>query len=152
MNNILVDTGFWFAYLGTRKDSLQEKAIELYNYFISPNSNKVIIPYPVLYETINTKLLKDKNKKASDWFLKELVRNPMFERIPDKNYREPAFNCTIGPTRNRGISLVDNILRVMMEDKMLKIDALITFNAGDFLDICKKQGIQLIDQFYTYEK
>ena len=152
MNNILVDTGFWFAYLGTRNDSLHEKAIELYNYFISPNFNKVIIPYPVLYETINTKLLKDKNKRASDWFLKELVRNPTFERIPDKDYREPAFNCTIGPTKNRGISLVDNILRVMMEDKTLRISALITFKPGDFSDICVKLGIVLIDQFYTYEK
>ena len=151
MNNILVDTGFWYAYLGT-KDSLQEKAIEIYNKYINSGINNILVPYPVLYETINTKLLRDKNKKAADWFLKKLVSDPKFVRVPDKNYREAAFNSTIGPTRERGISLVDNVLRIMVDDELLKIDALITFNTGDFVDICKKRGVLLIDQFYINDK
>lgn len=152
MSNILIDTGFWYSYLGTRQDSLQGKAIELYDIFISGNVNNIIIPFPVLYETINTKLLKDKNQKAADWFLKKLVSDPKFIRLPDKDYRETAFNSTIGTTRKRGISLVDNILRAMLADGLLKIDALITFNTGDFSDVCKKQRIQLIDQFYISNK
>lgn len=151
MSNILVDTGFWYAYLGT-KDSLKEKAIEIYDRYINSGVNNVLIPYPVLYETINTKLLRDKNIKAADWFLKKLVSDPKFVRIPDNDYREVAFNSTIGTTRARGISLVDNILRVMITDELLKVDALITFNTGDFVDVCKKQRVQLIDQFYINDK
>lgn len=151
MSNILVDTGFWFAYLGT-KDSLQGKAIEIYDRYINGSNNNVLIPYPVLYETINTKLLRDKNQKAADWFLKKLVSDPKFVRVPDKDYREAAFNSTIGYTRERGISLVDNVLRIMIADKFLKIDALITFNTGDFVDVCKKQRVQLIDQTFINDK
>lgn len=151
MSNILVDTGFWYAYLGT-KDSLREEAKAIYDRYINSGMNNVIIPYPVLYETINTKLLRDKNKKAADWFLKKLVSDPKFVRVPDKDYREAAFNITVGPTRNRGISLVDNVLRIMIEDDMLKIDALITFNTGDFIDICNKHAVQLIDQFFVNDK
>lgn len=152
MSNILVDTGFWYAYLGTRKDALQGKAIEIYDKYLGPNTNNILIPFPVLYETINTKLLKDKNQKAADWFLKKLVSDPKFIRIPDNNYRDVAFDSTIGLTRVRGISLVDNILRVMMTDKLLKINAIITFNSGDFADICMKQRIQLIDQYFTNDE
>lgn len=151
MSNILVDTGFWFAYLGT-KDSLQGKAIEIYDKYINGSNNNVLIPYPVLYETINTKLLRDKNQKAADWFLKKLVSDPKFVRVPDKDYREAAFNSTIGYTRERGISLVDNVLRIMIADNFLKIDALITFNTGDFVDVCKKQRVQLIDQTFINDK
>jgi hypothetical protein len=40
-----------------------------------------------------------------------------------------ADSCT-------GYSFVDNIIRVMLEDKTLPNDGLITFNVADFADIC----------------
>jgi hypothetical protein len=42
------------------------------------------------------------------------------------------------------MSLVDITLRLMLDDVNLKIDALITFNVGDFVDVCSAKGIELI--------
>lgn len=144
MNNVLIDSCFWFSYLGTRNDNNQVIAKVIYER-LEKNSCNLIIPYPSLYETINTKLLRDKNRKAADWFLKQLVSNPRYYKIYDDSYRESAFAKTL-EGRNRGISLVDQILREMMKDKLLRIDTLITFNTGDFIDVCSKYGVDLINE------
>lgn len=44
----------------------------------------------------------------------------------------------------RPISLVDMILRLMIDDINLKIDAVVTFNAEDFADLCYAKGVELI--------
>ena len=144
MKNVLVDSGFWFAYLGTRNDDLHPIANRIYER-LEMLECTIIIPFPSLYETINTKLLRDKNKEAADWFLLQLNQNPRFIKVYDDAYRDMALDCTTS-NRERGISLVDNILRVMITDQHLKIDALITFNIGDFVDVCTKCRIECIDQ------
>lgn len=144
MRNVLVDSGFWFAHLGTRQDNLKPVANKIYERLMILECN-VIIPFPSLYETINTKLLRDKNKAAADWFLKQLNENNRFIKVYDDAYRDLAFKSTTS-NRGRGISLVDNILRVMMYDSNLNIDTLITFNTGDFVDVCISRGIECVDQ------
>ena len=129
--NILVDTGFWYSYLGTREIERHKVASDIYRYLDSMRA-RFIIPFPTLYETVNTKLLKEKKAKESTWFLKELNSNPRFVKIPDERYKDEAYKRTVTENK-RGISLVDNILRVMMEDKVnINIDGLITFNSEDF--------------------
>lgn len=144
MNNVLLDSCFWFSYLGTRNDSNQSIATNIFQR-IEKNNCFLIIPFPSLYETINTKLLRDKNKKAADWFLKQLVSNPRFVKVFDDSYRDSAFKKTL-ESRNRGISLVDQILREMMSDEKLRIDTLITFNTADFVDICSQHSVELINE------
>lgn len=146
MKNVLVDSGFWFAHLGTRNDDLRPIANKIYERLVMLECN-IIIPFPSLYETINTKLLKDKNKVAADWFLQQLNQNPKFIMVYDDAYRDLAFDSTT-INRERGISLVDNILRVMMTDQHLKIDTLITFNIGDFVDVCTKCRIECVSQHH----
>ena len=146
MKNILIDSGFWYAYLGTRNDGLQKVAKAIYEKIQSLGCT-LIVPFPSLYETVNTKLLKDKNKAAADWFLNQLKSNPKIEIVVDDKYREAALNITAS-NRDRGITLVDNILRLMMSDKQLRIDALITFNTGDFIDVCTKNRIELVNESF----
>ena len=146
MKNILIDSGFWFAYLGTRNDGLQEVAKTIYERILSFGCT-VIVPFPSLYETVNTKLLKDKNKAAADWFLNQLHSNPRIEIVVDDKYRDAALRVT-SFNRDRGISLVDNILRLMMSDKQLRIDTLITFNTSDFIDVCFKNRIELVNEHF----
>ena len=45
---------------------------------------------------------------------------------------------------NRPISLVDMVIRKMLDDVDLKTDAIITFNPGDFDDVCRKNKKMLI--------
>ena len=146
MKNVLLDSCFWFAYLGTssRRDNLKPVADIIYNRLVELDCS-IIIPFPSLYETINTKLLKDKNKQAADWLLQQINQNPKFIIVYDDAYRDNAFDSMV-LLRNRGISLVDSILRVMMMDKLLKIDTLITFNTSDFIDVRKSNGIELVNE------
>lgn len=148
--NILVDSCFWFAYWETRqKDQYMESAKRIYDICFDKYQYNIIIPFPSLYETVNTKLLRDKNKTMADWFLKKLASDTKYLKVFDDKYREAALAET---TKNpRRISLVDSILRLMMQDSELHIRALITFNTGDFVDICKQYNIEIINEYTQFQ-
>ena len=87
------------------------------------------------------------------------LRNFIAKRYPqiysqivyDDKYREVAFKDTISDQNDRGISLVDNIIRVMLKDGSHKIKALVTFNSKDFEDICYEEGIELINESFSFD-
>lgn len=56
MNNVLVDTGFWFA-LYDEKDQYHNKALKVMDRLIN---SRFLIPFPTLYETLNTSFVKKK--------------------------------------------------------------------------------------------
>lgn len=141
MKNVLVDTGFWYSYLGTREVERHRVAQELYHQLDKIEAN-FIIPFPTFYEAINTKLLKEKNHTAADWFLKKLQSDPHFIKIYDDDFRNIAYGLTI-KDNYRGYSLVDNIIRVMLDSDSFKIDALLTFNIEDFCDVTAKRNIEI---------
>ena len=86
------------------------------------------------------------------WFMKQLNSNPRFVRIQDDKYRDIAYQYTMSETNQRGISLVDNVIRVMLENSVdLHIDALLTFNTKDFVDVCSKRNIMLYDENFEVD-
>lgn len=142
--NVIVDTGFWYSFLGTREQERHSVAENVFYRLVQQETN-FLVPFPTLYEAINTKLLKDKYRDKADWFLKQLQSNPHFINIPDDEYKELAYNKTI-EENYRGFSLVDNVIRIMMEDKNLRISALLTFNVEDFIDVASKNGIEIPEE------
>ena len=83
MINVIVDTGFWFGYC-TPKDEHHQKALDIFSYLLKIDSDlSFIIPYPSLYETLNTKFLRSGNKEGRDWFLEQLEFNPSFIKYDD---------------------------------------------------------------------
>lgn len=142
--NVIVDTGFWYSFLGTREQERHTVAENVFYRLVQQETN-FLVPFPTLYEAINTKLLKDKYRDKADWFLKQLQSNPHFINIPDDEYKELAYNKTI-EENYRGFSLVDNVIRIMMEDKNLRISALLTFNVEDFIDVASKNGIEIPEE------
>ena len=40
--------------------------------------------------------------------------------------------------------MVDNVIRGILDDTSIKVDALLTFNIEDFSDICAKKRIEII--------
>lgn len=144
--NVIVDTGFWYSFLGTREQVRHSVAEVVFGKLNNLYAN-FLVPFPTLYEAINTKLLKDKFRDKADWFLKQLQSNPHFIRIPDDEYKAKAYDLTI-EENYRGFSLVDNVIRVMMQDPNLKIHALLTFNIDDFIDIAAKRGIEIPNELY----
>ena len=144
--NVIVDTGFWYSFLGTWEQERHTVAENVFYRIVQQETN-FLDPNPTLYEAINTKLLKDKYRDKADWFLEQLQSNPHFIRIPDDEYKAKAYDLAI-EENYRGFSLVDNVIRVMMQDPNLKIHALLTFNIDDFIDIAAKRGIEIPNELY----
>jgi len=141
MNNILIDTCFWYALFDAR-DSNHHKALELVLYLDLGN---VILPYPTLYETINTRFTR--NKEWVEEFEK-VLKNKNVQILEDLEYKENGLALTMDSilNKNRPISLVDMVIRLMLDDVNLKIDYFITFNTKDFIDLCHKKRIELINE------
>jgi predicted nucleic acid-binding protein len=130
--SILIDTCFWFAVYN-REDQYHKGAVEIYNQI---QNAKILIPWPTLYELLNTRFIK--NTILVDRF-ELLLKKPNVERIDDKDYRSLAIEEVV-VLKRRNISLVDSVIRQILIDHRMKIDYLVTFNEGDFLDILKKRS------------
>lgn len=77
-----------------------------------------------------------------------ILNTKIVQIIEDSEYKQNALTLTIDSSlvKDRPLSLVDMVIRLMLEDINLKIDYLITFNTGDFIDLCHKRGIGLISE------
>lgn len=141
MNNILVDSCFWYA-LFDKSDKYYYKAQEMKDYLELGN---IILPFPSLYETLNTRFSKREN-----WMFafEEYIKRETTFLIPDTTYREQALSNTFfySLSQKRPMALVDISIRLMLEDVNLNINTLITFNVGDFFDICASKSIELISE------
>lgn len=145
--NVIVDTGFWYSYLGTREQERHMVADKVFRRLEELEAN-FLIPFPTLYEAINTKLLKSKNRAKANWFLRQLQSNPRFIKVPDDEYKDDAYLLTVSENNHRGYSLVDMIIRVMMEDDRLKINSLLTLNIEDFIDVASRRGISIPEELF----
>lgn len=67
--------------------------------------------------------------------------------VSDVRYKEKALSSVLDYNIHfkRPMSLVDRIIRLMLEDVDLNINSLITYNTKDFVDLCSKKGITLLN-------
>lgn len=131
MKRLIVDTGIWYALLD-KADSRAIYADTIKEIF---DKHQLIVPFPSLYETINTKLIKNKYNQAVGLFY-YLNNSQKVILIPDDDYRDKALE-TVNSNLNKKkqYSLVDTIIRLMMEDNSLGDIAVMTFNVGDFYGV-----------------
>ncbi len=75
-----------------------------------------------------------------------LINNPKCTLIPDDSYKEMTLKLSmdLAIEKGRAISMVDMIIRQMLDDINLRSDALITFDPEDFADICRKRNKVMI--------
>ena len=136
--NIIADTGFWFALYEPR-DSFYSNANKIAGLIDDQN---ILLPWPCLYETINTRFAKRKDyMQAFEIFINKTNVN----LINDEEYKDKALKLAFEYSKigKRPFSLVDIILREILSDDSYKIDYLLTFNTGDFIDICGKRKIEI---------
>jgi predicted nucleic acid-binding protein len=137
--NIIFDTGYWFALYDSR-DSHHEEAL-LFSEYISPH--RKVIPWPSLYETLNTRFVR-----RQEWLysFKSLIADQNTILIHDEKYRDNAIKSVFFQSKShRKLSLVDLVIREILLDVSINIDAIFTFNISDFEDICWKRNIELFD-------
>jgi predicted nucleic acid-binding protein len=136
--NLLPDTGFWYALYDARDDHHEDAQIladllEVYN---------LVLPWPCLYETLNTRFVKRR-----EWVAKfsKLANQSSTVQLSDETYRYDALQRVFrSPTPWLSLSLVDVVIRLALLDPAAKIDAMITFNPTDFYDVCQPRRIELI--------
>lgn len=136
---LLVDSGYFFALFNPR-DRYHADACEKQDWL---EILSVVIPWPVLYETINTRFVRRPETVAR---FESLIRLPDTVLLDDAPYRLDAYENTFAqatPVHN-ALSLVDFVIRAILEDKNVRIDAMLTFNLRDFGGICSEQEVELL--------
>ena len=103
----------------------------------------VALPWPTLVRTLKTRLIKKPgNLDHLDTVIKRPTRKTFIDDVP---YRPAALDAALQMTnRLRAISLVDMVIRLIMEDTQVHIDAILTFNEADFSDVCRRRRIQIL--------
>lgn len=140
MQYVLADTGVWYAMFFPRdqhRAQIQEKEERL-------DRSGLLIPWPTLYETLRTTMVKTGNRLALQRFQQYLTR-PHVEFLDDSFYRQDALDLTFSSSLRdfRPLSLVDCTIRLMLEDTNVRVDFLATFNTKDFEDVCRKRRIEM---------
>lgn len=142
MNTICVDSGFLIG-LYDERDQYHSRAKDVFVEHFDAVQNQLIVPWPILYESVSTQMAK--NRKRMDIFYrdwKNLHSQGRLQLLDDTPFRESAINESFketmrDPRHYRGLSLTDRVIRNMLSEPNLKIDYFLTFNYGDFADVCK---------------
>ena len=138
-SKVLVDSGFFFALFNPR-DRYHADAIEKREWL---EILSLVIPWPVLYETINTRFAR---RQATIAQFESILRGPHIELLNDSPYRLDAYEdaLTRAKTQRNALSLVDSVICAILDDTNVRIDAMLTFNLRDFANICHSKGIELL--------
>ena len=135
----LVDTGLWFALC----DDRDQHHLEAARYEDILPLVTILFPWPSLYETLNSRFVR--RRPVFERFEK-CLSDYVLEFVNDLPYREEALRRTLSFARvgKRPISMVDMIIRLMLNDDCLRKHYLITFNKEDFFDVCLSNGIEML--------
>lgn len=143
MKRLIIDSGVWYAAFDQRDDKYvySDKILNLLE------MHELIVPFPSLYETINTRLLRNKYKQA-DYLFEYLNDSKKVILVYDDKYREQALkSVSSNINHNKSYSLVDMIIRLMMEDSSLGHIAVVSFNIEDFIGV---NNVEVIDPRQLY--
>ncbi len=135
---VLADTGFWIAYYEER-DEHHTQAVYMFNKLAL---GTFLFPWPLYYELLRTRFVKHPVWMKS---FRQVIAEQRIKPIDDQTYRESALEQTFYSARNQGrsISLADWVIRMVLDDPRQRVAELITFNARDFVDVCKRRGIPM---------
>lgn len=141
MRSVLVDTGVWYAIFDPRDRPNDREAVRLLSDRIE--TLPVVVPWPIAYETLRTRFVR--NRLALELFERRL-RSPNTAFIDDAPYRDDALALSFKSSLhgNRPLSMVDCIVRIILDEANTKIRYLATYNVGDFVDICARRNIELL--------
>lgn len=131
MKRLLVDSCIWYAIWDKTDD--KHSYCEVIERTIS--THQLIIPYPILYETLNSRFVGNRYKQCENFF-KVLNSTGKVTFVPDGKYRENALRILNASSDSyQQYSLVDMIIRLMMEDMSLGSLSVYSFNIKDFLGV-----------------
>jgi len=143
MPSVLVDTGVWYALSDPTDRIVRGEVIDALQARIEVHA--VIVPWPIAYETLRTSFVR--NRLALERF-EQALKSPRVILVDDSPYRHDALALSIESSLRgrRPLSMVDCLMRILLDDSDVKIRYLATFNVRDFVDICTRRRIELWSQ------
>lgn len=136
--NIVADSCFWFGLFNAR-DEHHREACSIED---ALSVHSILMPWPTMYESLNTRFMRKRQDRER---FRAYLRRASTVLLDDLPYREASLDYVVEQASTR-LSLVDHVIRSMLEDPNLSVDALITFNPGDFIDVCQAKRIELIER------
>lgn len=141
MPNVLVDTGVWIR-LFDRRDGGPGAREDVEALFDLVRVHTIILPWPIAFETLRTRLVRN---KIATRLLEREMKAPNITFLDDRDYRDEAFRIAVESSRiGRPLSMVDCLLRLIMDDVNVKINYFATYNDADFSDVCAGRRILMI--------
>jgi predicted nucleic acid-binding protein len=136
---VLTDTCYWLGLIDS-EDQYHNDSVAVSKLI---NNYKIIVPWPCLYETISTRLVRNYERLT---IFETLLKKPEIELIDDAKYKNTALNEVFEFNRNNGFtfSLADSVIREMLKDINIRVNYFVTFNYRDFYDVCTKRQIEII--------
>lgn len=124
--NVLVDTGFWIALFDPGKDP--ENQLEAERIADEIADEVIIMPFPTLYEFVNSRL----SRRESKLLFERLLIRPNVIKLNDIKYRDIALKNYFAKKAHdfTDASLVDEVLKLIILDENLSIDYLASFDTG----------------------
>ena len=131
---ILIDTCYWISLYDPTDDPKQTVEAERISTVIE--DEEIIIPFPTLYEFVNSRL----SRREAKIEFEQLLLRPNVIQLSDTKYKEKALdNFFIKSKYNYSdISLVDEVLKLIMADTQIKIDYIVSFDSGLINDALSK--------------
>lgn len=138
----LHDAGYWIA-LADDSDPHHAAAVHLHAQI---ERWYAIIPWPILYESVSTRMVRRRHSMNT---IAKLLRSPGVCRLDDSPYRERALTSVLRARSDLRQadsckSLVDAVLREILQDRGKRLAALVSFNPKDFLDVCARRGMLIL--------
>ena len=100
----------------------------------------IVLPWPILYETVNTRLARRPETLAK---FGTIARSPETVLLDDSPYREGSFATVLAQdAAGVRLSLVDTVLCSIIEDDNVPISAMLTFNERDFVAVCYRHNVE----------
>jgi len=150
MKNFIADTGYLIALYDPSDDARNvSKANASFRDLFEEEGNALLLLWPVLYETLNTRLSKrmDVVRRIESVWRKLRSRNQLVF-MDDRPFRDLSLADWEKELARRGhyrpLSLVDRVLRNAILSPSTKIHGLLTFNRKDFEDVCSKRDIEIV--------
>jgi len=124
MRNILIDTGFWIALYDPEKDPRNHPTAQKLSKKII--NERIIIPFPTLYEFVNSRFSRKNSVKA----FQEMLTRPNVVKLSDSVYKEIALEQFFIKHKYdyKDLSLVDEIIKLIIKDKDVVVDHIVSFD------------------------
>jgi predicted nucleic acid-binding protein len=149
MSDICVDTGFLIG-LYDLSDQYHERAKTYFAQYFETSNNRLLVPFPILYEAVSTWFVRDRRVITlleRDW--KHLLLQRRLVLMTDLPFRDDVIDecfAELGKplAQYRALSAVDRVIRRILSDVNIRVSAFVTFNPGDFADVCGRFNRELV--------